>query len=176
MFINYFSKDVTEYKREHEPLLRELCYKLFSEKREAKINPLLDPTPEDIKVVLANVEAIKNYCMDSARVVDGIVYLNISLGGIRAESIAKKVPRDIAHEILIAYRRHWIETRRLDPAPFITLLTPRAMQLAVPVSIQGYRTLADIQAAQRSVQAKMLADQAADESRKAKALQKCKHL
>ena len=108
--------------------------------------------------------------------VEGILYLSIVLGGVRANVMASKTREEVCHDILTCYRQYWIDTRGLDPAPFIPLITPKLLQLAVPISIQGYRTLAEIQNTQASVQHKCLEEQAELEMRKARALKNYRHL
>ena len=165
-----FSRSVQEYLNRPETSIKKLLYKWLYEKRELEINPLLNPTPEDLKCILEKVAAIGNYCVESHETASGILYLNITLGGIRANVMINNTRADVCRDILTCYRQYWMNTRGLDPAPFIPLLTPKALQLAVPISIQGYRTLAEIQAAQLSVKKKVLQEQEKVETHKAQVL------
>lgn len=170
-----FSTDVQGYE-DNTPrtVTQKLLYKLLDEKHEIKVNPLLAPTPEDMKEILSRVSAINNYLISTTITDAGIFYMDFELAGITADYMASHTPAELAREILLVYRSHWQETRGIDPAPFITMLTARAMQLAVPISIKGYRTLAKIQNEQLQTAKHNFDAQADKELRKARALKNYK--
>ena len=170
-----FSRNVQEYLCKPQSSFKQVLYKWLHEKKEQEIIPLLDPTAEDVKAILAKTTAIENFCVEYSVVTDGILYLNIALGGIKANTIISSTRADVCQDILTCYRQYWMDTRGLDPAPFIPILTPRSLQLAVPVSIQGYRTLAKIQVAQLSVKKQVLQEQEQAETHKALVLMKFYH-
>lgn len=143
----------------------ELRYQLLYRTEEEKIKPLLCISPDDIESVLNSLPEFRTFFVEGVHTDEGVVYVSVRLGGISAEHRRTLTPREIGEHFLVAWRHHWQVTRGVDCYPFIVSLTTKRLLFGQPISIQGMRTLARIQADQQALLKQSLEQQASRQER-----------
>lgn len=128
------------------PILRALHRIIYGDK-EKEINPASQPSNEDILSILSNTRELKSFTIDGSYYDHGVHYVNITLGGIKAEYRKTTTPREVATDILVRSRHHWQLTRGTNQfcVPFITQLNENSLVIGFPVSIEGFKTVAHMQ-------------------------------
>lgn len=167
-----FSILVPEFQEPQRTWYGRIAYLLFHQATEEQINYLLDPYPEDLKIVLDATREFSSYVIEDTTVKEGILYVNITLGGIKPEYRKTSTPRSIADDMLVRFRRQWQLTRcgNYCFAPFVSVLNARKLILGFPISIYGLRTLAKIQRTQKQLARIETAEKIQQEERVQKAL------
>lgn len=155
----YFSKSVLEHLEKPRTTWEELIYRWFYKQAEEQINPLLDPTNDDMDIILSSASEIDSYCLEQTAFADGIFYMAYKVV-IKASYLNSVTSEEVAQKILTKMRKHWHTTRNYDCAPFIALLTPRQLIIAQPLSIRGMKTLAKMQHEQQTFQKQQMDERA----------------
>lgn len=163
----YYSKLVPEYLEKPKSTAEKILYRVLQQKSDEQINPLLNPTLDDIDEILSSIEEISTFCIEQYPTIDGVIYIDCKIV-ISSRALATCKPRELAEKILLKVRKHWQRHRGIDCVPFITTLTRTQLVLALPLSIQGLKTLAKIQAEQNAFAHYQLGERSRREQRNAR--------
>lgn len=164
----YYSIQYPDQQEQNKSTLQALLYYLLYKAEDERVRQFDLLRNEDVQAIFASLGFASSYIIESDFVDSGIHYTILTLGGVKAEYRNKPV-KEVAHDLLTAYRQHWRSTRGYDICPFIPLLTPRKMVFAVPVSKVGYRTLVGIQHRRLNLARQIMDVQTVEEERLARA-------
>lgn len=169
-----FSTQVPQFLPTKRNIIQQIIFELFQRADYERVQHMRVLLPDDVDSILKNIGLARTYLIDKSFIEEGIQYVVLELGGIKQEFREVK-PYEVARQILIEYQHRWHTTRKINVAPFIPLLTSRKLILAVPVSEQGYSTLAKIQLEQYELAKEVLAIQSAEGDRLASAIKSMKN-
>lgn len=165
-----FSKSVLEYLPAQRGPFSELWYLIREEDIEKRVQSQLVPSSEDLYSVIDEIREFRCSVFEGSCIQEGIQYMHMHLGGVKAEYRQTTTPREVAEEILNRIRHHWHSTRGVDCAPYISVLTESDLVIGFPISIYGLRTLAQLQQNYHALMIQKLDKECKQEKRVSQAL------